>query len=154
MDRVAQHVGRVAVGVNDADSGTGDEDSLRGLSEQDLVLGMRAVKIKTVLCVVALVAAVGIALFVFMNVPWDTRMPYDGKYNRGGTGIPMQIAMLPMVLVLFMFWRSGKKADAHHMGKTSRGVYYILAPAIIVTCAVGQWVMGREILINGGYLAS
>jgi hypothetical protein len=44
-------------------------------------------------------------------------------------------------------------ALAHHMGKTSRGVYYFLAPAIIVTCAVGQWVMGREILINGGYLA-
>jgi hypothetical protein len=144
----------VAVGVNDGDgSGNRGEDSLRGLSEQDLVLGMRAVKIKTILCVVALVAAVGIALFVFMNVPWDTRMPYDGKYNRSGTGIPMQIAMLPMVFVLISFWRTGKKPDAHHMGKKTRTAYYILAPAMIVMCAVGQWVMGREILINGGYLA-
>jgi hypothetical protein len=141
------------VGVNGADSSTGDKDSLRGLSEQDLVLGMRAVKIKTILCVVALVASVAIAVFVFINVPWDTRMPYDGKYNRSGTGIPMQIAMLPMVLVLISLWRTGKKPDAHHMGKKSRIAYYILAPAMIVMCAVGQWVMGREILVNGGYLA-
>jgi hypothetical protein len=39
------------------------------------------------------------------------------------------------------------------MGKKSRIAYYILAPAMIVMCAVGQWVMGREVLVNGGYLA-
>jgi hypothetical protein len=117
------------------------------------VLGRRAVNIKTVLCVVAFVACVGIAVFVFMNVPWDTRMPYDGKYNRSVTGIPMQIAMLPMLLVLLGFWRSGKKPDAHHMGKGSRAAYYILAPAIIIACGVGQWVMGQAILTNGGYFA-
>jgi hypothetical protein len=111
------------------------------------------VNIKTVLCVVAFVACIGIAVFVFMNVPWETRMPYDGKYNRSGTGIPMQIAMLPMLVVLFGFWRSGKKPDAHHMGKGSRVAYYILAPAIIMACGVGQWVMGQVILTNGGYFA-
>lgn len=30
------------------------------------------------------------AIFVLMNVPWDTRMPYDGRYNRSGSGIPTQ----------------------------------------------------------------
>jgi hypothetical protein len=63
----------------------------------------------------------------------------------------MQIAMLPCLVVLFGFWRSGKKPDAHHMGKKTRIAYYILAPAIIMACVVGQWVMASGILIAGGY---
>jgi hypothetical protein len=138
--------------VNDGvSSGAGDEDPLGALSEQDLLLGKKAVKIKTILCVVAFVACIGIAVFVFTNVPWDTRMPYDGKFNRSGNGIPMQIAMLPVLVVLFGFWRSGKKPDAHHMGKGSRVAYYVIAPAIIMACAAGQWAMGQAILTNGGY---
>jgi hypothetical protein len=133
-------------------SDAGNEDPQGALSDQDLLLGKQAVKIKTILCVVTFVACIGIAVFVFMNVPWDTRMPYDGKYNRSGDGIPMQIAMLPILVVLFGFWRSGKKPGAHHMGRASRVAYYILAPAIIVACVVGQWVMAQAILTAGGYL--
>jgi hypothetical protein len=132
-------------------SGAGNENPKGALSEQDLLLGKRAAKLKTILCVVTFAACVGIAIFVVANVPWDSRMPYDGKYNRSGSGIPMQIAMLPVLVVLFGFWRSGKKADAHHMGRGSRVAYYILAPAITMACVVGQWVMGQAILTNGGY---
>jgi hypothetical protein len=134
-------------------SGAGNEDPLGALSDKDLLLGSRAVKIKTILCVVTFVACIGIAVFVLISVPWDTRMPYDGKYNRSGNGIPMQIAMLPILVVLFSFWRSGKKPDAHHMGRGSRAAYYILAPAIIIACGVGQWIMGQAILTNGGYFS-
>ena len=136
-----------------ASSRPGNEDPLGALTEQDLLLGKRAVEFKTILCVITFAVCIGIAIFVFMNVPWDTRMPYDGKYNRNGNGIPMQIAMLPILVVLFGFWRSGKKPDAHHMGRGSRVAYYILAPAIIIACGVGQWVMGQAILTNGGYFS-
>jgi hypothetical protein len=101
--------------------------------------------------VITFVACMGIAIFVFINVPSNTHMPYDGKYSRSGSGIPMQIAMLPVLVVLFGFWRSRKKPDAHHMGKGSRVAYYILAPAILGACVVGQWSMGESILTEGGY---
>ncbi|MEG9250255.1 hypothetical protein V6S67_19360 [Arthrobacter sp. Soc17.1.1.1] len=106
-----------------------------------------------ILCVIAFVACVGIAVFTFTNVPWDTRMPYDGKYNRSGTGIPMQIAMIPCPLVLIGLWRSGRKPDAHQMTKVGRTGLYILGSAMISACAIGQWVMASGILIAGGYLA-
>lgn len=44
-------------------------------------------------CAVAFLVCGGIAICVFLSVPWDTRMPYDGKFNRSGGGMPMQIAM-------------------------------------------------------------
>ncbi|MET4095037.1 hypothetical protein [Arthrobacter sp. UYCu712] len=99
------------------------------------------------------VACVGIAIFVFMNVPWDTRMPYDGKYNRSGNGLPMQIAMLPILLVIFSLWRSGKKTGTHKMGQASRVVSYVFGTAIVVLGVVGQWVMGKSILTAGGYFS-
>ncbi|GAA3274190.1 hypothetical protein [Paenarthrobacter aurescens] len=135
------------------DSGAG-EDPLGELTEQDLLLGKKASKFIDLICIAALVACIAIALFIFMNVPWDTRMPYDGKYNRSGSGIPMQIAMLPCPVVLIGFWRSGKKTDAHHMGKGSRIGLYILGTAIVVACVVGQWVMASGILTAGGYFGS
>jgi hypothetical protein len=135
------------------DSNLGDKAEGGGFTEQDLLLGQTAVKFIRALCVVGFVACVGIAIFVFMNVPWDTRMPYDGKYNRSGNGIPMQIAMLPCLVVLFGFWRGGRKSDAHHMRKGSRVGLYILGTGIVVAGVVGQWIMGEAILTAGGYFA-
>jgi hypothetical protein len=124
-----------------------------GLTEEDLRLGKRAVRLKTQLCVFAFLVCVGIAVFVFMSVPIDTRMPYDGKFNRSGTGIPMPAAMLPALILLFLLWRSGAKPDSHHMGKGSRIAYYILAPVMILGCVVGQWTFARSILEAGGFFA-
>jgi hypothetical protein len=106
-----------------------------------------------VVCVIAFVACAGIAVFVFTNVPWNTRMPYDGKLNRSGTGIPMQIAMLAGLVLLFGLWWSARKPDAHHMRKGARVGAYIFGTAIILACAIAQWVLASEILIAGGYLA-
>lgn len=102
------------------------------LTEEDLRLGKRAVRLKTQLCVFAFLLCVGIAVFVFMSVPLDASMPYEGKFNRGGTGIPIPVAMLPALILLFLLWRSGAKPDSHHMGKKSRTAYSILAPAMIL----------------------
>ena len=135
------------------DSNLGDETKGGGFTEQDLLLGTTAVKFIRALCVVGFVACIAIALFVFTNVPWGTRMPYDGKYDRSGSGIPMQIAMLPCLLVLFGFWRGGRRSDAHRMRKGSRIGLYILGPGIVVAGVLGQWIMGTAILTAGGYFA-
>ncbi len=129
------------------------KEALRGsLTEEDLRLGREASKVMDAFCIVALVACVGIAVFAFMNVPSDTRMPYDGKYNRSGTGIPMQIAMIPCPLVLIGLRRSGRKPDAHQMTKSGRTGLYVLGTAMISACVIGQWVMASGILEAGGYL--
>jgi hypothetical protein len=135
----------------DPDLGDGAEGG--GFAENDLLSGKTAVRLMRAFCVVGFVACVGIAVFVFVNVPWGTRMPYDGKYNRSGTGIPMQIAMLPCLVVLFGFWCGGRKPDAHHMRKGSRAGLYILGTGIVVAGVVGQWIMGEAILTAGGYFA-
>jgi 4-hydroxybenzoate polyprenyltransferase len=133
-------------------SGTGKDKSKAPLRAADLVLGRKAAKYINVLCLCGLAACVGIALFIFTNVPWDTRMPYDGKYNRAGTGIPMQIAMLPVLVVVVGMWRSARKADSHEMNKASRVVSYALGTAIVLGGILGQWIMGQSILVSGGYL--
>jgi hypothetical protein len=120
-------------------------------SEEELLLGKKVTKIFRICCTVAFLVCVGIAIFVFTNVPWDTSLPYVGKYNRTGSGIPMQIAMLPCLIVLFGLWRSGKKPDAHHMGKGGRIAVYIFGTAMILACAIAQWVMASGILSAGGF---
>lgn len=129
------------------------EDLRRQLTEEDLLLGKKANKFFDVLCVIALAACAGIIVFVFTNVPWNTRMPYEGKHNYSGTGIPMQIALLPCVLVLLGLWRSGRKPDAHEMTKAGRIGVYTFGTAMIAGCAWGQWIMGEAILTAGGFFA-
>jgi hypothetical protein len=118
-----------------------------GLTEKDLQISKKAVTIKTVFCGIAFLVSLGIAVFVLINVPWDTRMPYSGR-----NGIVAPIALLPCPLVLFGFWLSGEQPAAHHMGKGSRIGYYILAPAIIVACVWGEWILAEAILIEAGFL--
>jgi hypothetical protein len=138
--------------VNESSSSTAGKDEPPGkFTAEDLRLGKKASKFMDSLCVIAFVACIGIAVFVFTNVPWDTRMPYDGKYDRSGSGIPMQIAMLPCLLVLIGLWRSGRKPDAHKMTKAGRGGVYVFGTAMILACAGAQWGMANAILIAGGY---
>lgn len=138
--------------ANDGVSSTsGKDEPADKLTEHDLLLGRKASRYLRFLCVAGFLACVGTAIFVFMNVPWDTRMPYDGKYNRSGTGIPMQIAMLPILAVIFSLWRSAAKPDSHQMNKASRVVSYALGTAIVLGGVIGQWIMGQSILAAGGY---
>jgi hypothetical protein len=137
--------------TDNSSSGAGNEDSRGKFTEEDLLLGKKASKFMDSLCVIAFVICIGIAVFVFTNVPWDTRMPYDGKYNRSGSGIPMQIAMLPCLLVLIGLWRSGRKPDAHQMTKAGRVGVYVFGTAMILACAGAQWGMASAILVTGGY---
>lgn len=134
-------------------SDAGSDPPRREFTEEELLLGKKASKFMDTLCVIAIVACIGIAIFIFTNVPWNTRMPYEGKYNRSGSGIPMQIAMVPCLLVLVGLWRSGRKPDAHHMGKGGRVGVYVFGTAMILACVVGQAVMGQAILANGGFFS-
>ncbi len=123
----------------------------QGFTEQDLRLGRKASNIIDKLCIVALFACLGMAVFVFLNVPLDTRMPYSGRFGRNG--IPAPIAMLPALVVLVGFWRSGRKPNAHHMRSGSRVGLYVIGTAVIVACVVFQWNFAEAILTEGGFLS-
>lgn len=135
-----------------ASSEVGDRASPHQLSQKDLRLGRKAAKYTRTLCITGAVVCVAIVVFVFINVPWDTRLPYDGKYNRRGSGIPMQIALLPALVVLVSFWFSGRKSDAHEMNKTSRVVAYITGTVIFLGCVIGQGILAHGVLLAGGFL--
>lgn len=136
--------------MNDDARASGDSDSESGLTPEDLELGKKAVKFVSLLSVIALVVALGISFYVFMSVPWDTKLPYNGRFGRNG--LPMPFVMLLCLILLVMFWRVGKKPTAHHMGKAARGAYYVIAPAMILGVVWGQWILARSILVEGGAL--
>ena len=123
------------------------------LTQHDLILGMRTVKYVKTICLIAFIVCMMIAIFVFMNVPLDTKMPYDGKYNRSGGGIPMPMALAMALIALVVFWRTGKKPEAHHMGKGSRVATYIVATVMVAGCVYFQFIFAEAILVEGGYLA-
>ncbi|WP_394251282.1 hypothetical protein [Arthrobacter pityocampae] len=132
-------------------SGAKDEPTPEGFTEEDLRLGRKASKTMDRLCVIALVACLAMAAFVLINVPWDTRMPYSGRFGRNG--IPAPVALIPALIVLFGFWRSGKKSDSHHMRKGSRVGMYIAGGTIVLACVFFQWRFAEAILIEGGFLS-
>lgn len=141
--------------VNDNVSCGAEEGSnTRSFAEKDLKLGKKAIRVFGICSLVAIFICIGIAIFVFTNVPWDTRMPYDGKYNRSGSGIPMQIAMLPILVLLFGLWRSGQKLDSYKMHSGSRIGIYILGTGVILGCVLGQWTIDQSILTAGGYFGN
>jgi hypothetical protein len=117
---------------------------------EDLCLGKIVSRHAGIIVWGGLALCVGIAIFAFLNVSWDTRMPYDGKYNRRGTGIPMQIAMLPIPLTLIGLVRDGRKPDSHHMRQGSRVATYIMVGGWVALCIWGQSVMAQSILEAGG----
>ncbi|WOH19418.1 hypothetical protein IRJ34_03580 [Paenarthrobacter sp. GOM3] len=139
--------------VNDhVNSGAGEGGNARRFTKEELELGKKATKVFRICSLIAIFICIGVAIFVFASVPWDTRMPYDGRYNRSGSGIPMQIAMIPCLLVLLGLWRAGKKPDAHHMGGGGRFAVYIFGIGMVLTCVIGQLIMAQGILVAGGYL--
>lgn len=134
-------------GIPNRDRGPSDEN----FTQMDIVLGKKALKLMMALCIIAFLACCCIAIFVFLNVPWDTRMPYDGKFNRSGSGIPMQVAMFVSLLLLAGVWFAARKPDAHKMNKGSRIGTYILGTGFILLIVVIQWVMANSILTAGGF---
>jgi hypothetical protein len=132
-----------------ANPSTGDEAVPEGFTAEDLRLGRTASKIMRTLSALALVACLGIAIFVLTSVPLDTRMPYSSRFGRNGIIAP--IAVLPALIVTFGLWRAGKKPDAHHMRKGSRVGTYILGAGLISACVFFQWTFAGAILEAGGY---
>jgi uncharacterized membrane protein YozB (DUF420 family) len=135
------------------DSGQKNEDSEDVLTEQDLILGKKVTKYMRTICVAAFMVCMAVAVFVFISVPLDTSVPYDGKYNRGGGGVPMPITLVLFPVALILLWRTGKKPDAHHMGKGARVAAYIIGTVLVGVCVYYHFVFAEGILVEGGYLA-
>lgn len=128
----------------------GPERPARELTEEDLLLGKKAVRVIEIMCLAAMVVCAGIAVFVFASVPLDTKLPYSGQFSRAG--IPMPIAMLAVFLVLVGLWRATKKPDAHHLSKGARVRVPILGAVLILAFVGAQWAMAHAILVEGGAL--
>lgn len=138
--------------VSEHTGSKGDTGSpLDNLSEDDLNFGRKSARFLRNSCMIAFLVCLGIALFVAFNVPLETRMPYEGKYGRGG--IPMPIAMLPILVTLAGFWWTAKKPDAHIMGRVSSMMVIIFGAALFVGGIIAQGFFARGILIEGGALA-
>jgi hypothetical protein len=82
-----------------------------GFTAEQLRFSRKDARNLSLICVGALVVCIGMAVFVFTSVPWETRMPYDGKYNRSGSGIPMQIALLPVLVPILGMWRAAARPE-------------------------------------------
>ena len=128
-----------------------NENWKRSLWNKIFYLG-KASNFINIICVVAFLICVAIALFVLFSVPLETKLPYTGKYNRSDDSMPIPIALLLALIFLFIFWRSGRKPDAHHMAKGSRVGLYILGTILVVGSVIGQIVIAKSILVEGGYL--
>jgi hypothetical protein len=100
----------------------------------------------------ALLVCIGMTVFVLMSVPWDTRMPYDGKYNRSGSEIPMQIALLPVLVPILGIRRAVGRPEKSPRTKAGRVRVYILVAVFVSFCMIAQWTFSKSILVAGGYL--
>lgn len=120
------------------------------LTESDLVLGKRAIRIMTILGAAALVVCIGIAVYVFQNVPMDTRLSYSGRFGRNGIPMPLAITVMPLVLALML--RPSRGGRAHHMGRNKRVAYYVLQSAVFIAAVWGQWVMAELLMAEAGLL--
>lgn len=126
------------------------KDSPGELSEQDLQLGKRAVRITDIVCIAGFLAAVGISIYVLLAVPMDTRIPFSGKRDNAGLIMPIIIVMTP--IILFFFWRSGKTPKAHMMNRGARIRSYLLAIIGTVALLSVHVALARALLIEGGAL--
>jgi hypothetical protein len=123
-----------------------------GFTAEQLRFSQKDARNLSLLCVGALVVCICMAVFVFTSVPWETRMPYDGKYNRSGSGIPMQIALLPVLVPILGMWRASRRLEKSPRTKAGRIRIYILLAVFVSVCMIAQWTMSEEILVAGGYL--
>ena len=135
-----------------AGAGQGTVSMPDGITEQDLVLGKRVVRIIFFLCLVAFLALLVIAVYVYQSVPLDTRMPYDGRGGRSGRGIPMPIAVMICFIFPFVWWRALRKPNAHHIGKGTRVTVYIGASVMLPGAILGQLVIAQALLVEAGVL--
>ena len=127
-----------------------DDGAAKELTEQDLLLGKKTVRIMKIVILAAVFVCAALTVVVFLSVPWTTRLPYSGQFGRNG--IPMPIAMLVAFVPLLGLWRSTKKPDAHHLGKGARVRVPIFGTALILVFVWAQWTMAHGLLVEGGAL--
>lgn len=134
-----------------AGSGVAGGSDGEGFTAEQLRFSWKDARILSLICVGALVVCIGMAVFVFTSVPWETRMPYDGKYNYSGSGIPMQIALLPVLVPILGTWRAVARPEKSPRTKAGRIRAYILVAVFVSVCMLAQWTLSESILVAGGY---
>jgi hypothetical protein len=134
-----------------AGSGVAGGSDGEGFTAEQLRFSWKDARILSLICVGALVVCIGMAVFVFTSVPWETRMPYDGKYNYSGSGIPMQIALLPVLVPILGMWRAVARPEKSPRTKAGRIRAYILLAVFVSVCMFAQWTLSESILVAGGY---
>lgn len=116
-------------------------------------MGRRCVKVMKVLCWVALVPCLVIAVYVFQSVPLSAEMPYSGRFRgRSRDGIPMPVAMALPMFLLYVLWQTGRGARAHFMGPGSRKAFYVLGVLWVLWCIYSQWIFTEAILVEEGVI--
>lgn len=119
-------------------------------TEEELRLGNRAMNYMRIICVFAIVACLGMAIYVFQAVPLDTVLPYDGRY--ASNGMPVLIAMLLPLLFPAGLFRAARKSDADQMHIGSRRMAYILGSVLVFGAIGAQGYLAQWSLVQGGAL--
>lgn len=122
------------------------------VTERDIELGARANKVAKVLGVCALILTLGIAIFVLVLLPLDTRLAYSGRLGRNGIPMPIAVAIIPLAIFLTIRPVLKPKSDIDHMNKGDRVIIYWIGVPMFLFFLYGQWVIAESMLSDAGVL--
>lgn len=138
--------------VDNSSAESAQSDSARSYTQEDLQAGARVVRFALWCVSIALIAVLIMAVYTFLNVPWETRLDYSGRYGRDG--LPMQVVLMAApVMFCIMLWQM-RKPSAGRMGKSSRVIGIFGTIAFVIFGLWGQWYLAHELLVAGGALSS
>lgn len=121
-------------------------------TDEELRLGKRAMNYMLIICVLAIVSCLGMAIYVFQAVPLNTVLPYEGRHARNG--MPVLIAMLLPLVFPAGLLRAARKGDADQMHTGSRRTAYILGSVLVFGAIWAQGYLAHWSLVQGGALPS
>ena len=106
----------------------------------------KATLVRDVLYALALLLCIGLAVYVFQNVPLDTRLPNNGRRGREGTPVPYAMLMPPVVMMII--WWVGRRRPLRP-GKSGLIRRYVFAALIPLAAVTGQALAVRSLIEVG-----
>lgn len=106
----------------------------------------KATLVRDVLYALALLACIGLAAYVFQNVPLDARLPNNGRRGREGTPVPYAMLMPPAVMMII--WWVGRRRPLRP-GKSGLVRRYVFAALIPLAAVTGQVLAVRSLIEVG-----
>lgn len=119
---------------------------LEGLSDAERRSLKKAALVRDVLYTLALLSCIGLAVYVFQNVPLDTRLPTNGRRGREGTPVPYAMLMPPAVMMII--WWVGRRRPLRP-GKSGLVRRYVFAALIPLAAVTGQALAVRSLIEVG-----